>query len=294
MPPNPRPPAGTRTGTAPRVTLDTPPASEATGGHVRARGLTKIYGDGENATRALSGADLDVAPGELVAIMGASGSGKSTLLNCLAGLEPPTDGHVWIDGHDLWGLSERERTRFRARHMGFVFQSFNLLPVLTAQENIELPLLINGARPRAAREQAREMLERVALTDRADHTPSHLSGGEQQRVAIARALVHRPRLMWADEPTGNLDEETSRLVMDLLVRLNEETGTTIVLVTHDPGVARRGARILRMSSGRFASGTREGQAPATTVTAAANPRKKARSRKSAAPKTARKTARKDR
>ncbi len=218
---------------------------------VRASGLEKVYGEGETATWALAGADLLVGPGELVAIMGASGSGKSTLLNCLAGLEPPTAGRVWIDGHDLWALREDERTRLRARAMGFVFQSFNLLPVLTARENVELPLLIGGTRGRVARREAQKMLERVGLADRGDHTPAKLSGGEQQRVAVARALVHRPRLMWADEPTGNLDEETSRIVMDLLVRLNEETGTTVVLVTHDPAVAKRARRRLQMKSGRF-------------------------------------------
>lgn len=233
---------------------------------MRASALEKVYGEGETATWALAGADLHVEPGELVAIMGASGSGKSTLLNCLAGLEPPTAGTVWIDGQDLWALREDERTRFRARNMGFVFQSFNLLPVLTAQENVELPLLIGGTRPRPARTRAREMLDRVGLGDRADHTPAKLSGGEQQRVAVARALVHRPRLMWADEPTGNLDETTSRIVMDLLVRLNEETGTTVVLVTHDPAVAKRARRRLQMKSGRFVDENEKETAAAGTGT----------------------------
>lgn len=234
----------------------TAPVSEAAS-HVTARGLTKVYGEGETATRALAGVDLDVAPGELLAIMGASGSGKSTLLNCLAGLEPPTEGTVSIQGRDLWRLSEDERTRFRGRHMGFVFQSFNLLPVLTAEENVELPLLVNGMRPRAARKTAHQMLERVGLFDRREHTPATLSGGEQQRVAVARALVHRPGLMWADEPTGNLDDETGSSVMDLLVELNREMGTTVVLVTHDPAVAKRTRRVLRMESGVF--GGNDGQ-----------------------------------
>jgi putative ABC transport system ATP-binding protein len=218
---------------------------------VQATGLKKVYGEGASAAWALAGADLEVEAGELVAIMGSSGCGKSTLLSCLAGLEPPSEGKVWIAGRDLWGLSERERTRLRAKQMGFVFQSFNLLPVLSAVENVELPLLVGGLRPSKAREQALGMLERVGLSHRAEHTPSHLSGGEQQRVAVARALVHGPRLMWADEPTGNLDAQTGAIVMDLLVRLNRETGTTVVLVTHDPEVAAMTDRVLQMRSGRF-------------------------------------------
>lgn len=242
---------------------------------VRAEGLQKVYGEAEAATWALVGADLEVRAGELVAIMGASGSGKSTLLNCLAGLEPPTAGKVWVEGKDLWGLKEEERTRLRARGMGFVFQSFNLLPVLTALENVELPLLINGVAPRQARQRAREMLQRVGLGERSGHTPAKLSGGEQQRVALARALVHGPRLMWADEPTGNLDQETSRVVMDLLVSLNEETGTTIVLVTHDPAVAARARRVLRMDSGRIDHDGAIDSKQETTVTTRSNKGKRA-------------------
>ncbi|MBW3582849.1 MAG: ABC transporter ATP-binding protein [Euryarchaeota archaeon] len=212
--------------------------------------LRKTYRSGDLETEALRGVDLAIRQGERVAIMGPSGCGKTTLLNCLSGLEDPTSGTVRIQGTDLYALGDRERTRFRARMMGFVFQSFNLLPVLTAAENVELPLLVTGVRSRSAREQALEALRLVGLSERAEHTPAELSGGEQQRVAIARSLVHDPPIVWADEPTGNLDSENSQDIMALIERLNAETQKTFVIVTHDPDIAGRCHRTIRMASGQ--------------------------------------------
>jgi putative ABC transport system ATP-binding protein len=216
---------------------------------VRATGVRKVYRGGTEV-EALRGVDLIVERAEMVAIMGPSGSGKTTLLNCLSGLERTDGGEILIDGRDLAALSDDDRTEHRARSMGFVFQAFNLLPVLTAAENVEIPLLLLGDRPREARRRAVEMLAHVGLDARADHRPEQLSGGEQQRVAVARALVHRPAVVWADEPTGNLDSESTEAVMDLLVRLNGE-GQTIVLVTHNPQVAELAARTVRMRDGRI-------------------------------------------
>jgi putative ABC transport system ATP-binding protein len=216
---------------------------------VRARGVRKVFRDGTEV-EALRGVDFEAARGEMVAIMGPSGSGKTTLLNCLSGLEHVDDGEILIDGSDMAGLSDDRRTEYRARHMGFVFQAFNLLPVLTAAENVEIPLLLLGERARTARRRAEEILAQVGLAERGDHRPEQLSGGEQQRVAVARALVHRPAVVWADEPTGNLDTESTEAVMDLLVRMNRE-GQTIVLVTHNPTVAARTARTVRLRDGRI-------------------------------------------
>jgi putative ABC transport system ATP-binding protein len=217
---------------------------------VQAAGLRKVYRAGTEV-QALKGVDLVVGRGEMAAIMGPSGSGKTTLLNCLSGLESVDGGTVLIDGWDLSMLSDDQRTDLRARTMGFVFQAFNLLPVLTAAENVEIPLLLLGARPRAARRRALEMLEAVGLRARADHLPERLSGGEQQRVAVARALVHRPAVVWADEPTGNLDSESTHQVMALLSALNREHGQTIVLVTHNPVVAEMAGRTIRMRDGQI-------------------------------------------
>jgi putative ABC transport system ATP-binding protein len=216
---------------------------------VRARGVRKVFRDGTEV-EALRGVDFGAARGEMVAIMGPSGSGKTTLLNCLAGLEHVDDGEILIDGSDMAGLSDDRRTEYRARHMGFVFQAFNLLPVLTAVENVEIPLLLLGERARTARRRAEEILAQVGLAERVDHRPEQLSGGEQQRVAVARALVHRPAVVWADEPTGNLDTESTEAVMDLLVGMNSE-GQTIVLVTHNPAVASRTARTVRLRDGQI-------------------------------------------
>jgi putative ABC transport system ATP-binding protein len=217
-----------------------------------AEGVEKVYRSGSLEVAALRSLDLRIAPGELVAIMGPSGSGKTTLLNCLSGLDEIDGGRVLVGGDDIHAMSDARRTTHRARHMGFVFQSFNLIPVFSAAENVELPLLLLGERSRAARTAAREMLDRVGLGRRADHRPAELSGGEQQRVAIARALVARPELIWADEPTGNLDSETATEVMELLREVND-AGQTLVVVTHDPGIGGAAPRLVRMRDGRVVS-----------------------------------------
>ena len=219
---------------------------------VFASGVRKIY-SGATEVEALRGIDLAVSRGELVAIMGPSGSGKTTLLNCLSGLERIEAGQILVDGRELGEMSDDDRTRYRARHMGFVFQAFNLLPVLTAAENVEIPLLLLEERPAEARRRAVETLAQVGLEERADHRPDQLSGGEQQRVAVARALVHRPAVVWADEPTGNLDSESTAAVMDLFVRLNAG-GQTIVMVTHNPSVAALARRTIKMRDGRIEDG----------------------------------------
>lgn len=195
--------------------------------------------------------DLAVAPGEALAIVGPSGSGKSTLLGLLAGLDVPTRGRIWLDGEELTALDEEARARLRARSVGFVFQSFQLLPSLTALENVMLPLELAGRAD--AREQARLLLEKVGLAERLDHVPHRLSGGEQQRVAIARAFASRPRVLFADEPTGSLDAATGDTVVRLLFELNREQGATLVLVTHDEAVAARCHRRLVLTKGRLAA-----------------------------------------
>jgi putative ABC transport system ATP-binding protein len=216
---------------------------------IQATGLHKTYHTGVVAVPALRGIDLSVRRGEMAAIMGPSGCGKTTLLNCLSGLDTADQGAITIEGVSLSVMSDHERTDYRARRMGFVFQFYNLLPVLSAVENVELPLLVSGVRPREARTQSLEALAQVGLAERAHHRPSALSGGERQRTTIARALVNRPAIVWADEPTGDLDSETSHAVMDLLVKLNAEAGLTFVLVTHDRGVGERCGRIVRMRDG---------------------------------------------
>jgi putative ABC transport system ATP-binding protein len=218
-----------------------------------AESVQKYYRNGEVSVHALADLDLSVRAGELVGVMGASGSGKTTLLNCLSGLDDIDGGRVLLGGRDLFSMSDAERTEHRARSMGFVFQSFNLIPVFTAVENVELPLLLVGHQAREARDRAREMLALVGLAHRNDHLPNQMSGGEQQRVTIARALVARPALVWADEPTGNLDSAMAAQVIELLHRLNEEAGQTIVLVTHDPGIGRDLPRLLTMRDGRLSS-----------------------------------------
>ena len=231
---------------------------------VRADGVRKVYRAGTEV-EALKGVSLHVPRGEMVAIMGPSGSGKTTLLNCLSGLEQIDGGRILVDGKDLYELSDDDRTEYRARSMGFLFQAFNLLPVLSAAENVEIPLLLLGEKPREARRRAVDTLSEVGLADRADHRPDELSGGEQQRVAVARALVHRPAVVWADEPTGNLDTESTESVMELLGRLNRE-GQTIVLVTHSEEVSSGAARIVRMRDGLIED---EGLGPAPTPVGAA-------------------------
>lgn len=216
---------------------------------VEAQKLCKRVASPEGLLTLLDGVDLAVAEGETCAIVGASGSGKSTLLGLLAGLDVPTSGRVLLDGRDLGTLDEDGRARVRAGRVGFVFQSFQLLPALTALENVMLPLELAGRR--AAASTAREVLVRVGLQDRLQHYPSQLSGGEQQRVAIARAFATAPRILFADEPTGNLDQATGRRVIDLMFSLNREHATTILLVTHEPIVAAYCDRMLRLAAGRL-------------------------------------------
>ena len=223
---------------------------------VEALGVRKVYESGRLRVEALRGVDMTVRPGEMVAVMGPSGCGKTTLLNCLSGLDDVSGGSVRLEGRDLARMKDRERTRLRSRRMGFVFQSFNLLPVLTAQENVELPLLVSGVEPKEASRRAVEALAQVGLERFAAHKPKELSGGQQQRVTIARSLVNRPAIVWADEPTGNLDTESGAEVMDLLHRLNREQGQSYVIVTHDPNVARSCHRIVQMADGRIAGETK--------------------------------------
>jgi putative ABC transport system ATP-binding protein len=217
---------------------------------LRALSVTKIYRTGQQEVTALDRLDITVRRGEMLAVMGPSGSGKTTLLNCLSGLDDIDGGRVLVEGRDLFAMTDHERTAHRAKSMGFIFQAFNLIPVFNAVENVELPLLLVGARAREARSRALDMLTRVGLGERASHRPNELSGGEQQRVAIARALVATPAIVWADEPTGNLDTVMAAQVMDLLRQLNEE-GQTIVLVTHDPGIGHSAKRLVRMLDGHL-------------------------------------------
>jgi len=220
---------------------------------IQAQNVTKIYRTGPFHVEALSQVNLEVSQGEMVAIMGQSGCGKTTLLNCLSGLDTIDEGDIFIRGENLRDLSDNERTTYRARHMGFIFQDFNLLPVLTAVENVELPMLVSKVPTRKARERALEMLELVGLSDRAHHRPAELSGGQRQRVTIARALTNDPAIVWADEPTGNLDSETALEIVDLLCRLNRENGQTFVLVTHAAEVGKRANRVITMRDGRIIS-----------------------------------------
>jgi putative ABC transport system ATP-binding protein len=216
-----------------------------------ARDLTKQYHSGETVLSALEGVSFDIPGGAYVAVVGPSGSGKTTLLGLLAGLDTPTRGTTILDGADLSALTEDARARLRAEKVGFVFQSFQLLPTLTALENVAVPLELRGD-PRAE-SAARDALARVGLTARASHFPAQLSGGEQQRVAIARAFSNHPRVLFADEPTGNLDAASGALVIDLLESLNRESGSTVVLVTHDLALAARASRVLRLGDGHLVS-----------------------------------------
>ena len=211
------------------------------------RNLTKEYRSGGGALAVLRNVSFDIAAGETLAIVGPSGSGKTTLLGLLAGLDTPTTGTVLLDGANLGTLDEDARARLRGDKVGFVFQSFQLVPTLTALENVQVPLELRGIRDSDAR--ARDLLERVGLGNRTHHFPTQLSGGEQQRVAIARAFVNRPRVLFADEPTGNLDGATGARIVELLEQLNREDGTTIVLVTHDPVLATRLGRSIRLADG---------------------------------------------
>ena len=216
---------------------------------VDARSIVKTYDTGAVRVEALRGVDLTLERGEMAAIMGPSGCGKTTLLNCLSGLDGIDDGEVVIDGTSLSEMSDRERTDYRARHMGFVFQFYNLMPVLSAVENVELPLLLARESGGSARRRALEALDLVGLADRASHVPDALSGGERQRVTIARSLVNDPAIVWADEPTGDLDSENAQEIVSLMRQLNVERGLSFLIVTHDISVGRKTDRIVRMLDG---------------------------------------------
>ena len=218
---------------------------------IEATGLRKVYTTGALRVVALRGVDFAVARGEMVAIMGPSGCGKTTMLNCLSGLDDFDDGEVRIAGTPLRDMSDNQKTTYRAKSMGFVFQVYNLLPVLSAVENVELPLLVSGVRTGEARKRALEALETVDLGRWARHRPAELSGGQRQRVTIARALVNKPAILWADEPTGALDSESAGDIMDLLGELNQGGGQTVVLVTHALEVGERANRIVRMRDGHI-------------------------------------------
>jgi len=219
---------------------------------VRTEALTKHYRQGSNLVRALDGVSLSIEPREFVAVVGRSGSGKTTLLDCLGLLMRPTSGRIWLDGQDVGTLRDRQRAVLRGRRIGFIFQEFNLLPGLTALENVLLPLRYTPT-ARDGKARARELLEEVGLAERMQHRPDQLSGGEQQRVAIARSLINRPALVLGDEPMGEVDTETSRQLLSLMRRMNQERGVTFVLVTHDLDVAQRTDRIIRLKDGHVIS-----------------------------------------
>ena len=216
---------------------------------MEARALWKVYQTGDNIVQAVRGVNIKLSQGEMVAIMGPSGCGKTTLLNVLSGIDEPSSGQVLVDGKQLFGISDDERTEMRAHNFGFIFQNFNLLPVLSAVENVELPLLLVGKASSEARQGALKALSSVGLEDRANHRPSELSGGQQQRVAIARAIVHSPSVILCDEPTGNLDSGTSGEVMQLLKQINLENNSLLLVVTHDIKIAQQCDRILQMDDG---------------------------------------------
>ncbi len=220
---------------------------------IAAHEVHKRFHLGDVEVHALRGISLEVQRGEMVAVMGPSGCGKTTMLNCLSGLDDFDSGEVIVEGVDLRDMGDRRRTAYRAQRMGFVFQTFNLLPVINAVENVELPLLVSGVRPGAARQRATDALAQVGLADRLYHRPAELSGGQRQRVTIARALVNNPALVWADEPTGNLDSASAGEVLALMRRMNQENGQTFILVTHDAGAGAICDRIVRMQDGQILS-----------------------------------------
>jgi putative ABC transport system ATP-binding protein len=216
---------------------------------IRIEDLHKEYTLGQQRVRALNGVGLNIAAGEFLAIMGASGSGKSTLLNAIGGLDHPSDGHIWVGNDDLTTLNEPALCAYRRRHVGFVFQKFNLLNAQTALENVEFPLVFAGVPEKERRKRSKTALESVGLGDRLQHRPSELSGGQQQRVAIARAIVHNPDILLADEPTGNLDSHTSAEILELLNHLNQQ-GHTLLMVTHDERIAAHAGRTIQMQDGQ--------------------------------------------
>jgi putative ABC transport system ATP-binding protein len=218
---------------------------------IEVQNLVKTYDTGVVSVKALRNVSVSVERGEMVSVMGPSGCGKTTLLNCLSGIDDLTDGSIWIEGTDINSLSDDDKTIYRAQRMGFIFQFYNLLPVLSAQENVELPLLVSGESPKDSRERAMDALDRVGLLDWSSHRPSELSGGQRQRVTIARALVNNPAIVWADEPTGDLDSKTASDIMDLMQELNREQQQTFVIVTHDRSVAVRCNRTIHMNDGEI-------------------------------------------
>jgi putative ABC transport system ATP-binding protein len=236
--------------TTPAVSVQ-PAAEPAIDAIVEARDVVKTYRTEDVEVRALRGVSLTVRRGEMVAIMGPSGCGKTTLLNCMSGLDAIDGGVILINGEDINKLSDNRRTEFRAKQMGFVFQFYNLLPVLSAVENVELPLLVSGTKTKEARAKAEAALDLVQLRDWGKHKPAQLSGGQRQRVTIARALVNTPAIVWGDEPTGDLDTENANAIMDLIVRLNREHSQSFVIVTHAPEVAARCHRIVYMKDGQI-------------------------------------------
>jgi putative ABC transport system ATP-binding protein len=238
---------------------------------IRIEGLHKTYHRGQEIVEALRGIDLMVEEGEFLTVMGPSGCGKSTLLHIIGGIDRPTAGRVVVDGVDLGSLDEEALTRFRREKVGFVFQFYNLLPTLTALQNVELPLIALGYPRVARRTMARAVLEMVGLGDRLHHKPAELSGGQQQRVAIARAIVANRRLILADEPTGDLDSVSSRQVVDLMWNLNQSLGLTFIIVTHDPAVGERGTRTIYLQDGRVVGEERRGMLQATEVRGGALP-----------------------
>ena len=236
---------------------------------IECRGLTRTYRKGQSDITPLQNLDLDVQAGDFLALMGPSGSGKTTLLNLVAGIDRPTSGTLKIDGVDLTTLSRNALARWRARHVGYIFQLYNLVPVLTAYENVELPLLLHKLSARERHERVGRALERVGIADRHDHYPRQLSGGQEQRVAVARAIVTEPSIVVADEPTGDLDKESAHHVMALLQRLNRELGKTLIMVTHDPKTTQYARRTLHLDKGRLVREEERGQEDRTNERTAA-------------------------
>jgi putative ABC transport system ATP-binding protein len=232
------------------------PATNAAAPAVRTEALWKVYQQDGISVEAVRGVTLEIAAGEFVVLAGPSGSGKTTVLNMLGGLTLPSRGRVWIDGHDLTALPERERARLRLERVGFVFQAYNLLPVLTAEENAEFSLLLRGVPAGERRAKVRALFERIGIGGLEDRRPSKLSGGQQQRVAVARAVIGQPALVLADEPTANLDSAASLALLDVMARLNSEMGTTFVFATHDPSLMARARRLIRLVDGAIESDER--------------------------------------